>query len=542
VGQEIDFDYGTGLASTTILSWQSLNQVTLLAGTPTNSNIHTYISVLNLPGSQNIGNCAFAYDDPSGAYVGLQPDKVIFHDAWVSNTLGPEINNNCGFFFQGGQAPYQMTWRDSFVGAEFPFVFVPAPLVAPNASLWTGIADYNKWDHVWISGKYPFLEYSGSFGNITDSQISSAVAGPHFLNAYGVSTNSHSWTLDLKEIEVDQASCVTGATGFRIAGLAHRITYLGAGFCPGGAVVQWDASESTVEYASMANVSTFNITGYQNTFNIPSGADRFNGTTINNSGQSNQWIGGGATNPYSAIQPNRPQFDPRGPSSFGAPSLSRGNIAFNRSAHFLATGANPYYFNADDLWLWPLDVGTGTTNGVTVVADANSETGTAILNAALGTTALIESQGANWTIGSQIPAGKFRVYFKIRAASTPNWYADVQAFYSAAWHSLGCNATFSSITSAYEVVSCDADATGLTGDTFRILLGGFSVNTVDTYVAWVGIRPWDTDAIANQLQVGAGAQTLYRCVGGTNDGLLVWQATTCTGAGGTTTSTLVTTP
>jgi hypothetical protein len=44
------------------------------------------------------------------------------------------------------------------------------------------------------------------------------------------------------------------------------------------------------------------------------------------------------------------------------------------------------------------------------------------------------------------------------------------------------------------------------------------------------------------VAVGAATSTLYRCVGGTDDGFLVWKTSVCTGAGGTTTSTAITTP
>ena len=48
--------------------------------------------------------------------------------------------------------------------------------------------------------------------------------------------------------------------------------------------------------------------------------------------------------------------------------------------------------------------------------------------------------------------------------------------------------------------------------------------------------------VGASVAVGTTTQTIYRCVGGTLDGYMVWNATVCTGAGGTATSTLITTP
>ena len=151
--------------------------------------------------------------------------------------------------------------------------------------------------------------------------------------------------------------------------------------------------------------------------------------------------------------------------------------------------------------MWPNEL-VGNGGAVPVVSkDSASETGLNMLVPSGNTFYLYGSNGSNWYVGSQIPAGKFRVYFRIRTTSTSNWSMDIQAKESGSFTSLGCNATFPSVPTTYETVSCDGDATGLTGDQFRVLLGG---PTSNGYVAWIAIRPIPSDFPTTSLQLAGG--------------------------------------
>ena len=250
------------------------------------------------------------------------------------------------------------------------------------------------------------------------------------------------------------------------------------------------------------SAGTFNLTGNDNTFNMPDGVDLLVNQTFNITGGGNTFTTGTLWNPYDGRQPARKQYSYDSTATLGPPQLSRGSIALNRTHDFLDTGASAYYLNGEDLWMWPREVGElGAIT--TVVPDNTSATGDSIKIAAMSN---IYGYSLNETflyIGEQIPAGKMRIYVAAKAASPTNLYAEADAYYSSAWHTL-TNKTFTGLTSGYATYSFDIDTTGLSGDQFRFQLGGVSTPTVDTYIAWVGIRPWDSDTVTSSFTLGSG--------------------------------------
>ena len=496
VGQAIK----VGSTTTTILSWQSANQVTLNTTISAGTGITTYISVMGLPVTANIGNCGFAYDDRNGAFAGAHPSKVLFSNLIVGTISNNPTNNTCGFFFQGNQGPTISRWDNVFVNASFGFNFVPASNVAPSTSIWTGIADNNVWDHTYIWSYYPFLVYSGEFQEIRAMQIAVQKYGPHIINAYGVVGGATNWTINIPEME-PEGGCSGGATSFRIAGTNHTINHLALGDCAtGGAILQWDASTSKVESLRANHLSAFNINGDHNRFYYPTDANELNGVPINNTGVDNK-IKVGSDHPnYVGLEVARERFIPGGAATFGDPRLSRDATVFNRTHDFIDKGASAYYFNSEDLWMWPQEMGgVGTGNAVTL-ADATSPTGSSLV-IPHGTVQYVgEVNGTDLYVGSQVPAGKSRVYFSAKASTSVTFSVAVSAYYSAAWHDL-CNGVFAGVTTSYVTYSCDADATGLGGDQVRFALA--TTGTVDTQVAWVGIRPYDSDPYGAYASVPA---------------------------------------
>ncbi len=507
VGQAVTIA-GAGASSatlgTTIASWQSSTQVTLGdSASTTVTGASLYVSVMGLPTTQNIGNCGFAYDDKNAAFSGLAPSKSQFLNVMIQTVSNNALNHTCGYFFQGNEAPYQTSWRDGFVEATFPFAFVPASGVAPSSSRWTGIADFDLFDHLWIAGHYSFIEYNGSYGRIQSTQISGALVGPHFMSSYGLETYASHWTIDIPEYEPDAAACTSGLVGLRVAGTDHMFQRLGMAFCSAGQSVQWDASEATARI-TLHNLSTFNITGSQNTFTVPYNADWLTVATINSTGLGNSLETGSSSNPLYGVQPARAQMV-GGQSAPGtqAPDLARPALAFSRTHDFLNGNASTPYFNAEDLWLWPKEVGQQTGGVPTIVTDSASETGSSILNTSSASNYLNGSNDTGWAIGKQIPATRLRVYFKAKIVTAGNWWADLQANESGTWTSLGCNATFL-LTTSYAVYSCDNDATGLAGDAFRIVLGGYGMPATNVSVAWIGLRPIPVDMPVASLQIAGG--------------------------------------
>jgi len=262
---------------------------------------------------------------------------------------------------------------------------------------------------------------------------------------------------------------------------------------PPGQTVQWDASASQVA-VFQTNGGILNAAGNRNDFNAPEYADQMGAGSYNPTGIGNTLTTGTSTNPYQNSVPDRKTFAYKGGTGnvFGPPQLSRGSVIANRSHDFLDTGASAYYFNAEDLWMWPDEL-AGPGSAATVV-DVNSPSGKALEIATSTTFQVTTANVADLYIGSQLPAGKMRNYFLLRADSNTNFSVNAQAYESGSWTNIGCNTTFA-VTTTYTVFSCDTDATGLTGDAYQIYLGAAA--SANVYVGYWGIRPYDSDPYGN---------------------------------------------
>ena len=155
--------------------------------------------------------------------------------------------------------------------------------------------------------------------------------------------------------------------------------------------------------------------------------------------------------------------------------------------------------------MWPDELlsGFGGAGQINPVPDAKSETCENFPTVSGLNSDLYGSNGTNFYIGSQIPSGKFRFYAKIAsAASTSNWSISLQANEASVWISIASCATVTGVGTSYQVASCDADATGLAGDQFRIILNSATQNGA---VAWVAIRPVDSDTLSTSFTLSGGS-------------------------------------
>ena len=137
----------------------------------------------------------------------------------------------------------------------------------------------------------------------------------------------------------------------------------------------------------------------------------------------------------------------------------------------------------EDLWIWPqeaYDSVGGGTGAPTLVADATSETGSSFLvNTTTKTNQYVSaSDGATFYIGSQVPAGKLRIYFKAKADSATNLTVSAKA------NGTGLGSTTVSVTTSYAVYAFDVDTTSYSGSQFIMNFGSATQNT---YIAWVAI-------------------------------------------------------
>jgi hypothetical protein len=337
-------------------------------------------------------------------------------------------------------------------------------------------------------------------------QISGALYGPHFLNAYGLEGNMHSWSIDIPELEVDPSLCSSsGYIAFRISGEDEHVNNLGLGLCTGYlGTFQWDASSSSAKLGT-AHLGPFNITGSQNTFDLPSNADTTTGSaTFNVTGRGNTVTTGSSSNPFDGIQPARKQMaGGQANPSVLVPDLSRTSKAFERTHDFLNGNASTPFFNAEDLWLWPTEVGV-VGGAPTLAQDNTSESGWNMLNAAGTQYYLSESNGTNWVIGNQFPAAKTRFYFKMKAAaSSTTEVLDVYVNEGGIWTALGACSN-PTLGTSYSIITCDADLTGFSGDGIRLLIGGYGFPNNNVYIAWIGARPIPNDLPATTFQLAGG--------------------------------------
>ena len=117
-----------------------------------------YISINNLPVTQRIGNCAFAYDAKD--YTQYQfYDSLMgcsFDDVSAVPTDNTPVNSVGGFFFQGIASPYRCEWRNDSITATFPLAGVPG-LVGNNSGhgipAWNSSIPYVTGDAVLYSGQ-----------------------------------------------------------------------------------------------------------------------------------------------------------------------------------------------------------------------------------------------------------------------------------------------------------------------------------------------------------------------------------------------------
>jgi len=513
VGQNV-IVYGAGGAgnlSTTIAGYSSRKSVTLAAAASTSvSAAHAYISVMGLSANQTIGNCAFTYD--ASAFSGnentigsTQSDFTNISVETVSRNS--HQNNVCAFFFQGDAAPYADRWQHDNIRTHFGFVFVPANAVAPGP-MCAGICDFNVFEHTWINSVYPFLAYGGGFNRLQEVQLSIIQQGPNILDADAPGAYPKEWYIDIPEEEDYSTTCSPGWMAYRIAGEGHYVNRLGTPYCKAPMIgLQWDASQSTVAAIQFNSLSSINVSGDHNTIKTPLG-DRTgtaDGAVWNVTGYGNTWVTCASSNPFERVQTGRCQYAGLNPAGVGPALLSRGAIAFGRTHDFIDKGASAYFLNSEDLWFWPSEVGA-IGGAPHLVVDPDSETGSAIsLAQETGSKVLNESNDVVWKVGSQIPAGPMRIYFKARSKGQPaDFYVDALYGNPTLNNSLGCHGAVT-LKSTYGVFYCDVDASQAMGSRFGIQLGKGQRLAADVEIAWIAIRPWSTDLPTESLQIGSGA-------------------------------------
>ncbi len=511
VGQII-LIYGAGSAgtnlSTTVASYQSLTQVTLTTAASTAvTKAHAYVAVMGMSATQTLGNCGFAYDDSatSGGEDAYGVGQTDFTNVQIRTNDDKQINNTCAAFFQGAAAEYQDLWEHFNIAAEFGIMHVPSNGVAPGP-MCAGMCDFNVYRDGWINAPYPFLAYGGNANKLESIELATVEQGPNILDAKAPASTPGEYVIDIGEEEEAPFfgdACQAGWTAYRIAGSNHSVNRLGTPFCHSGTMgFQWDASNSRIDDFFFATLGPINIAGSLNTFRS---SVALNPHGWNVTGYGNTFVTCASMNPLDSVQAGRCQYAGLNAANVGPALLSRGSIAFNRTHDFIDKGAIDYYLNGEDLWFWPSEVGA-VGGAPALVNDPESDTGTAInLATGAGSKVLTESNGVVWKVGSQIPAGPIRIYFKAKTSGQPaDFYVDALDGAPNPAHSLGCHTTVT-LKSAYGVFYCDVNTSEAYGSRFGIQLGNGRGLRTNVEIAWIGIRPWTTDFPTASLQIGSGA-------------------------------------
>ncbi|HUX45670.1 MAG TPA: glycosyl hydrolase family 28-related protein [Terracidiphilus sp.] len=458
------------------------------------SAAHAYLAIGNMPVTQQIGNCAIAFDNKdgnrsnwlSGSTHGTLYSSI--NDLGIgstSNTLEGQ-NNSCGIFFQGTWAPYGLDARNVNIGRLTYGVVEGVNDVNPVGATGNNVGigqDYQLWDHGDWTAKYPWISYNGSDNVLKGLQLYSAV-GPQVLTICDtVECGSLSWTIDNAEFEQPGPPVM----GYRFD--ANQSDLRGTSLISTatvGAFAYIDGFSNTCNRCGVRG--SLYLGGYLNRMTLNSAASGMLASIDN--GYGNSITNTVSTNTYLFQSPTRPI----------AQNITRGSGPWGHiSADFIRSGnaATPYA-NLEDLLFFPEDV--RWSSGVTpvIVKDSTSLSGEyAAMNTTVFTmsfanpaNSVLDSYAGNYVIGGttagqmNVPATKVTVYASVKCPTLTTFSFQIKA-----GSTVVANATPACSTS-YTTASLTADLSANSGQNFEFQLGSGS-GEVDW--AYVAVRPFQAD-------------------------------------------------
>ena len=393
-------------------TWQI---VTLAANAQaTLSNAHTYLSLLGLPVTEHIGNCAIAMDDmdgltsnwasPSQKYGGIGDvlENVVF------STYG-RTSNPCGIYTQGGWILYQLA--SHHVNFEWLSYGVVQSTPELNAFQMSDAGDFEVWDHSWFfMDLYPWISYNGG-GTVLSNIELSTMTGPQILQAGNVAFDT--------------------ASGVRIEGVEFETV----GFTPTGYGFRIDSSDNIISNASLAGPgTTAQINGHNNKCvggcggaalalggsnnSIDLGGTDIS-TPVTDQGRGNTvlgvYSGAGA---FAGMQTNYVRTL--------LPYKGESQISGRVTADNIADGNYSTPYNKDDLLIWPQDFigapspGFNTPYSAFYIPDAASPTGAewTLTNANLPLQyGQFTNNSLHLTVGNTLPAARATVVYMAKCLS-----------------------------------------------------------------------------------------------------------------------------
>jgi hypothetical protein len=528
IGQNVTLTDGVNTLATTIASVGSnigygSTTATLAANWTyaSGANRIIYVSLMGMPTSQRIGNCALAYDDTT-ASGGNAPNSSVFRNLRIMTTTGLIQNNTCAFFFQGtGGQPYATIWDNIFWRTQWGLVAVEADNAGAGTSGSNGgWGDLNLLQKIIIQSNYPLLTYDGNWSRWEGGQMTNAKWGPEML-IYGAPNNEAGTNWNVQDVELESQSA-SGGGGWRISGSDNLISNSGLMTNVQTTPVQWDALSS--KCVNCQALGTVNLTGRLNNLEF---SDLAQGVAVNDTGFGNKCALGRQAAPADSTEPALWQ-------SCSAVN-SRQNIAFAHTSDFVANGneSTPYN-NQSDLWIWPQDLDISSGVAGPLVMDTASEAG-AYVPILSGNDAVFQYvNGSQFTIGQtntgpNFPTQKVHVCFRAKADSGSG-----TVFLSLSANSTSVGSASPTLTTSYSTSCFDADLSSYSGEIPKL---GLYTPSVQTDLAWISVHPWPSAENVNGpvnatgFQVNGSAFGTGNLADWTNTGITsgyvpIWNSTT----------------
>jgi hypothetical protein len=442
-------------------------------------NAHTYVSVLNLPVTQTIGNCAIAFDNLDGLtshwkfspWQNVGNTYDVIRDVEFRSFKGATDSQTCAIYTTGAWNLYGIDVRNYMIrDLRWGVVQSASEL---NSFRQGAAGDFEKWDHGSMEGvTYPWVSYNGGENKIEDLELTTT-SGPQILSLgnYWADYNSN-WYINVPEHEYESG------VGWNVSG--SFMTFVNNSF--GAAKAQIYTANSVCTNCQF--LGNLDIGGYNNEMDV--GGD-MSAATVRNYGFGNRVTYRYTSNPFHGLPtayriPAVPmkRFDTKG--LFGADAISDGNPGTS--------------YNLDDLVLWPKDVVfnisnmglTGTTNpwGHVYQDDSTSPTG--------GYTIYVPGKViANWNqfateamiVGTNIPASTVMLSLLAKCPSGQDSATFKWGVLGARYRHVVIGTRKLTCTTSYQTYSFPADFTNFVG-------GQVFFGTTDNplYAAWTAVTPF----------------------------------------------------
>jgi hypothetical protein len=450
--------------------WQVVTLATTASTTVTAA--HSYISVLGLPVTENIGNCAIAFDMADGLrsnWVGAtaggnygRMDNVTF------GTTNGQNNDVCGIFTQGNPYLYGVRVDNfAFYNQKFSVVQTASEL---NSFQESNAGDFQLWQHgLFFLPWNPWISINGLSNKLKHVQYNTKSGVQIMQLANSAYDSATGWDIDLG------GEAPNGATvyGHRIDGNYETIT---GDFAVNGTseVGYADVNNSTIN----GDVNNTQLNGFGNTVIAPNIT-----TGVIDNGYANKvrWIynGGGSPNGM-----------PLNYWVCGTFCKGSSDLAGRFTPDFLLDGNFTTPYNHDDQLIMPKDVvlTTGGAYNQYIVTDSTAKSGVALIVSGSAPTAYYYAfmqynelsntlQGVK--IGTNFPTTGGMFYFsaKCPTGSTFTAYAKASTTFSQAF----------SCTTSYQQYSIPM--TFVSGDIGQQLQFGGGSGTNPFYLEWAAFVP-----------------------------------------------------